>query len=165
MGDFTKSLRGKVTDRIIDYVAPLAATGMSWFFVSSLWAGWRSIAIAISTGFCVLGLILVYKREHRTKPTDRQQRKEMEYHIASLDPDEWIAVNAFMQGHTNTIEYDIDDPVIAGLRAKSILFVVSRNGRRERGNDGRMRTIFPVMLAPLANKCWEDNPPPQWHSP
>ena len=91
------------------------------FLPYSAWGLWRSLFIGFSAAVVSLAVIQIYRGENSSQSNTRLRRKDREHWITSLDPDEWTAVNAFMQGRQNTIELPIDDPVVAGLRCKRIL--------------------------------------------
>ena len=143
-------LLGIILENRIELVVSGAAGTVSWFFCSSLWAGWRSVGIAIATSIMVGGVIAICRKEYRAQHSGQPSKTEMKALLDSLDQFERNAINAFRQ--QNTIELPIDNPVVSGLEAKGIL-VRARKAVGIRIDDNQdWHHTCAMMLSPLAEK-------------
>jgi len=128
MGKVTSWLFGKLLDRLWDWITVISV-GSVFAFVASLYSIfglWRTVGIGCFAGIATLGVIQIYRQENGTQKNNRKLIKEMESKIASLDQAEIDIVSAFSDLRLNTLEFAINDPVIAGLESKGILVRASK---------------------------------------
>jgi hypothetical protein len=147
-------LRAFVVDKAFNVLigAPLGAAFMAFYAYLWEFLPWQLWTGGLLVCFSATALVAVLRYDNRCKPKDRRIAEELQTSIAALDAAERLALTRFEEARLNTLEFAVDDPVIAGLLAKGVLVVASRNGNMKRGDDGRRHPVFPVMLLPLAKQ-------------
>jgi hypothetical protein len=68
-----EKLRDKALDRALDWVLTICMGLVMWFIYSSVWAGWRAVAIGICVAIITFCVVAIYRRQNRKTSGDHQQ--------------------------------------------------------------------------------------------